>query len=111
MYRFTMILLLSVLGFNNLAGAAPPSGLPNVTVHFADLDLTSSEGAARLLHRLQVAARTVCGSFDGTGVASVVRFKGCVGSAVADAVAKVDRPAVTLLYSNTSNAPAQIAHR
>jgi UrcA family protein len=81
-------------------------------VQFADLDLTRSEGAAVLYHRLAAAAKTVCVSLDGRDLASQMRFKGCVETAIGSAVAKVDRPALTAYYkarTNGRNATLQIA--
>jgi len=113
MYRFTTTIMIFGLGLSSqLTHAAPPQGTHFVDVHFADLDLTRTEGASVLYQRLLGAARTVCASLDARDVASQMRFKGCVETAIGSAVAKVDRPALTAYYkARTSgrNAAIQIA--
>jgi UrcA family protein len=81
-------------------------------VHFADLDLTRSEGAAVLYQRLEAAAKSVCASLDARDVASQMRLRECVRTAIGSAVAKVDRPTLTAYYkarTNDRNAAIQIA--
>jgi UrcA family protein len=83
-----------------------------VDVHFADLDLTRTDGAAVLYQRLQGAARTVCASLDARDVASQMRFRGCVETAIGSAVAKVDRPLLTAYHkarTGDRNAAIQFA--
>ena len=120
MYRcttMTMILALA-LGFQ-AAYAAPPGNAPSIVVHFADLDLSRSEGAAVLYQRLNGAAETVCAPLDDRGVGRHMRFRACVQSAISTAVAKVDRPALTTYYeaktyqarTNRRNATIQIAQK
>ena len=66
MYRFTTTVMIFALalGFQS-AYAAPPESVPSIVVHFADLDLSRSEGAAVLYQRLNGAAETVCAPLDG----------------------------------------------
>jgi UrcA family protein len=54
------------------------------TVRFADLNVSTVEGAKRLYTRLGYAARVVCERSD--------QYKVCVNKAIADAVAHVNRP-------------------
>lgn len=113
MYRFTitMMIFALALGFQS-AHAAPPQNVLSVVVHFADLDLSRSEGAAVLYQRLKSAAETVCAPLDDRNVARHMRFKSCVQTAISTAVAKVDQPALTAYYeakTNGRNATFQIA--
>jgi UrcA family protein len=110
MYRFTTTMMILALALGSqLTQAAPPQDVHFVDVHFADLDLTRSEGATMLYQRLAGAARTVCASLDARDVASQMRFKGCVETAIGSAVAKVDRPILTAYYKeHTSNRNAAI---
>ena len=113
MYRLTTTMMIVALGLSSqLAHAAPPEDVHFIDVHFADLDLTRSDGAAVLYHRFQAAAKTVCASLDARDLASQMRFKGCVETAIGSAVAQVDRPALTAYYkarTNGRSAAIQIA--
>jgi UrcA family protein len=78
MHRFATTIMILALGFGyQLANADAPS----VIVHFADLDLTHSDGVAVLYQRLKRAARTVCAFQDGRDLRSQTRFRMCVGKA------------------------------
>ena len=113
MYRLTTTMMIVALGLSSqLAHAAPPEDVHFIEVHFADLDLTRSDGAAVLYHRLQAAAKTVCASLEARDLASQMRFKGCVETAIGSAVAKIDRPTVTAYHeahTTGRNAAVQIA--
>jgi UrcA family protein len=67
-----------------------------VTVRFADLNTANVEGAARLYRRLNFAAKTVCQDLDsGRDMFLVNLHADCVRQALSNAIAKVDRPALT----------------
>jgi UrcA family protein len=104
MYRFTNTVIISALALTQVACAGPALDRPQVVVHFADLDLSRSQGAAVLYHRLRAAAETVCAPIDDRDLGSYVRFKECVQSALSTAVAEVDRPALTEYYSARASA-------
>jgi UrcA family protein len=115
MYRFTttMMIFALALGFQS-AHAAPPQDVPSVVVHFADLDLSRSEGATMLYQRLKGAAETVCAPLDDRDLARHKHFMACVQSAISSAVAKVDQPALAAYYeakTKTRNATIQIAQK
>jgi UrcA family protein len=79
----------------------------SVTVSFADLDLSKAAGAQALYKRIKFAARRVCGSQGGyTYLASQSAWRKCYDTAVANAVADVDRPSLTALYKQESNRAA-----
>jgi UrcA family protein len=114
MYRFATTMMILALGFGyQLANAAPPWEAPSVTVHFADLDLTQSEGIAVLYRRLKRAAETVCAHLDRSSDLGIqMRFKKCWQGALGAAVTKVDRPALAAYYRaqfKGRNAAFQIA--
>lgn len=113
MYRFTTTMMIVALSLGSqLTHAASPQDVHFIDVHFADLDLTRSEGVAVLYQRLEAAAKSVCASLDARDLTSQAHFKGCVESAIDSAVAKVDRPALTAYYkarTNDRNAAIQIA--
>jgi UrcA family protein len=114
MYRFTTMMIFAlVLGFQS-AHAASPENVPSVVVHFADLDLSRSEGATVLYQRLKGAAETVCAPLDDRDIARHFRFKACVQSAISAAVAKVDKPALTAYHESKMsgrNATIQVAQK
>jgi len=113
MKRFTTTLIISAIGLGSqLANAAPPGDVPSAVVHFADLNLSHSEGIAVLYRRLKAAAETVCALQDGRDLGSQARYKLCWRSALGAAVAKVDHPALTAYFqakSGGGNAAFQIA--
>jgi UrcA family protein len=116
MYRVTATMLIFILVLSSqLANAGPAPDALSVTVHFADLDLTRSAGAAVLYQRLKGAAETVCAPFDSRsrGLANQMRFEQCVQSAIGAGVAKVDQPVLTAYYRAqvTHNATIQIAQK
>jgi UrcA family protein len=115
MYRFTLTMTIFALALAfQSAHAASPQNVPSVVVHFADLDLSRSEGITVLYHRLKGAAETVCAPHDGRDLARHMSFKACVQSAISTAAAKVDQPALTAYYETKTigrNATVQIAQK
>jgi UrcA family protein len=68
----------------------------SITVHFADLNTANSQGAATLYRRLQSAAASVCRDPEPSKqLARVWAYTDCVHTAMSNAVAKVNRPALT----------------
>jgi UrcA family protein len=104
MYRFTSTAITSALALTQVACAVPAPDRPQVVVHFADLDLSRSQGAAVLYHRLRAAAETVCAPLDDRELGRHMRFTECVQSALNTAVAKVDRPALSEYYRARASA-------
>ena len=85
-----LALLLGLLGAAQ-ASAGEPAG---IRVGYGDLDLATSAGAHTLYARIAGAARTVCG-FEGTALIEQSLWNRCYRAAIADAVAKVNRPLLT----------------
>jgi UrcA family protein len=73
--------------------------LPQVTVKYADLNVSTAAGAERLLHRIQGAARQVCGDPYGTKDLALwsIRHR-CYSQAVARAVEDVKAQRLTEAY-------------
>ncbi len=113
MNRLTHTMMILALGLMiQTANAADQS--PAVDVTFQDLNLTHTQGAARLYQRLQSAAERVCESADGQDLGRQLAFRKCVRDAVAAAVAKVDQPqlnAYSRAQSGNRTAPIQVAHK
>ena len=93
------IVTCSVAALSGAAVAADWSGdAPTVTVSYADLNLDKPAGAAALYRRIKVGAKDVCSFLEGRDPHTVMLWDQCMHKAIADAVAKVDRPVLTAYY-------------
>lgn len=84
--------------------------IPHALVKFGDLDLSSRDGAAALYRRIYATAYDVCGSFD-ADMRDLPDLRGrdtCVHSAVRNAVARVNQPALSAIYNARNRDPLQI---
>jgi UrcA family protein len=101
MNRITTTILTTVLAATAqlaYAGDQIDDSRRHVEVRFADLNLSTTEGAAALYQRLHSAAESVCNE-DGTkDLNSVFRVKACVSAAISAAVTQIDRPVLTAYY-------------
>jgi UrcA family protein len=88
--------------------AADPAAAPQSTVNFADLNVSNLEGAAALYARIERAAREVCRPLEERHFRSTAH-DACVHKAIADAVAKIDRPALFNVYNAHNGRPTPIA--
>jgi UrcA family protein len=89
------------------AGSAP--ALPSQVVRYDDLNLAQPRGVAILYARIHAAAEMVCGQAQRIGSRLVSNaWKVCVAEAVDQAVAKVDRPALTAYHRARTGAPSLI---
>lgn len=99
----------------NAANAADFSNAPKSrTVRFADLDLSTVDGAATLYNRLRSAARGVCSPLrGGPSLRDKQQYADCIDFALSNAIAKVDHPVVTEFFASKtggkSRAPERIA--
>jgi UrcA family protein len=71
---------------------------PARTVDFADLNLSSSAGAAVLYARIKSAAAEVCEPVNARALESFLSAKRCAEQSIARAVAYVNAPALTSLH-------------
>jgi UrcA family protein len=99
-----------LLGSFAAAGYAA-DGIPQETVKYGDLNVSSSQGAAALYARIRAAAHDVCQDLDRRGAAAQMTFKACVNKAISGAVHDVDQPALTAFYNskNGSSKPIILA--
>jgi UrcA family protein len=107
--RSSTLVLLAGLAYTidsaPVSAASPEYTTLSVKVSFADLDLSTNAGAATLYKRIQIAANQVCGSYnERRGMKFYQDWKTCRSQAVANAVAKVDRPTLTAVHSNKTGA-------
>lgn len=111
--RMTTTVLFSALAlsFAAMCPAGDTTGANQSTVKYADLNVSSPSGAAALYARIKAAANGVCWSLDGRDLRSKTDFNRCVYKAIADAVAKVDRPALNSIYNakNPTQRPIMLA--
>ena len=74
-----------------------------VTVKFADLDVSTPAGAQALYGRIKRAARTVCEDLDDDLEPEHIRlYHECYDEAVGNAVTQANRPMLTSLYESTA---------
>jgi len=99
------------LGFAAECIAVETGDAPQVVVHYADLNLSSPQGAAALYVRIRRAADSVCPDINLSDLASKARKDACVHKAIADAVITVNQPALFAQYNanNSSPLPVMIA--
>jgi UrcA family protein len=75
--------------------AADPSSV-SVTVKSADLNISTPSGALTLYNRIRAAAENVCSYYWFETDAAEAR---CVNDAIANAVTKVNQPALSAVYN------------
>ena len=96
-------------GLASLPAAAAAYEPPTVTVKFADLDVSHPQGATALYHRIRAAAESVCSPFEQIpGLQGKTQLDACIDKAVADAVFKVNVPALTAVYSSKTGKTAPL---
>ncbi len=110
---FRRVLTTAILGafactVATVCTAADPIGAPQTTVSFADLNVSNPEGAAALYARIERAAREVCRPLEERYFKSAAH-DACVHKAIADAVAKIDRPALFNVYNAHNGRPTPIS--
>jgi len=80
--------------------AAPSVDSPrSVTVHYDDLDLSSTAGVNVLYKRISAAARQVCPDIYSRDLGVVAAADRCYASAVAKAVTEVNNPHLAMVYA------------
>ncbi len=97
----------AAVGFATVSAAGDSTSPRSVTVKYADLNLSTPEGAASLYRRIVWAAREVCAGPDDT-LASRGVSQACAQKAIADAVAKVGHPELIAVYNAKNRQPLPI---
>jgi UrcA family protein len=98
------------------ATAASAAEVHSLSVRYADLDLDRPADVARLYQRIRVAADNVCGPrvLSGSNL-PLPDYQRCFADAVAQAVVRVDRPALSAYHQQRlgleSQRDATIAQR
>ena len=87
--------IVAFLGLDLCAVAAADASAESRTVKFAELDISSPSGAHALYRRIRAAAQVVCAKYffatDGDKAQ-------CVRDATADAVTRINEPALSAVY-------------
>jgi UrcA family protein len=104
------ILTSLISSFSAVCNAADPTDVRTTIVKYADLDLSTPQGAASLYNRIRFASETVCSPSGQGDLAAMSRSQKCVKQAIAGAVAKVNQPALSAVYAAKYGAlqPAKI---
>ena len=94
--------ILSALAFSfaTVSHADDGTAPPQVIVKFGDLDVSTSQGAAALYGRIRSAAVDVCSRMYVTEQAYRFHKDACLQKVIADAVIKVDRPALSAVFAS-----------
>lgn len=83
--------------------------VPKIVVSLAGLSLANPKGVDLAYERIRSAAKIVCHVDQSRELAQAARARACFKTAVADAVAKVDRPMLSALHaSRTSGQPEMV---
>ncbi len=104
MKNFTKTSLISVVATSALAfigatGQANAAESPTKIVNYSDINLESAAGAKVLYMRVRDAAEAVCRSHQGRSVREISEYNACFDQAVGAAVASINNPGLTALYS------------
>jgi UrcA family protein len=106
--RYAVILsAAALLGWSatTLGAPSPVGSIATKTVKFADLDISTAEGAQALYERIVMAARSVCRDAD----SKVVRE--CRVRAIADAVSGVDSALLSAAHRSTIERAEEVVRR
>jgi UrcA family protein len=106
--------LVSVAAAPGSARAQPASNPESVSVRitYADLNLSSQEGAREMMGRIEGAARIICGeSSSNNDLAERSREHACVNQTMSGAVRSLDAPTVTALSESRRGAGTFVASR
>jgi UrcA family protein len=109
--RYWLLAALAAFSGAGAATSALADDLPQRTVHFSDLDLSHSAGAAVLYSRIKAAAAQVCDQHTVRSLEAVTTTRHCMDQAIARAVAAMDVPALTSLYRAKTAQPVIVAQK
>jgi UrcA family protein len=96
---------LLALGIGAVASADNSGDVRKITVKFGDLNVSTPEGAAALYARIRSAAKTVCAPDDYAYFPFRTGVSECIQKAIADAVMKVNQPALVAVYNERNKTP------
>jgi len=102
--------ILSALALSSatVSRADDASSPPQVIVKFADLDVSTSQGAAALYGRIHGAAVNVCSRMYTDAQAYKWHEDACLRKVIGDAVIKVNRPTLSAVFASKYDAPPRV---
>lgn len=98
-YAISAIVGFLALGSSAVSLADDSGDVRKMTVKFADLNVSSPQGAAQLYVRIRGAAKSVCAPPTYWATLGTSEMDACVRKAIADAVTKVNQPALYAVYN------------
>ena len=96
---YIALVIFAVLGLGLGVGAAAGPSAESRTVKFSDLDMANPSAAHVLYRRIRAAAQVVCSYYFFATDTDKAR---CVRDATADAVTKINQPALSAVYNATN---------
>jgi UrcA family protein len=96
------------LTFATVSSAEEDFTPPQVSVKFADLDVSTSQGAVALYRRIQSAADNVCWRMYQSNEAYKLNKDACLQKVIADAVTKVHEPALSAVFASKYGVSAPV---
>lgn len=114
MYAKTLLTTVAFVAFSGFAGAslaapAAPSDQVSVAVGVGDLNLAAQPGAATALRRIHNAAQSICGPApDIRDLERGADYRACIAASMGPAVASLNNPLVTALYSGQGERTAML---
>jgi UrcA family protein len=94
-----------ISSFSTLCNAAGTPDAPKTMVKYADLDISTSQGATALYNRIHSAAEGVCSGYFHDDLVARSGWKLCMKEAIEGAVTKVNQPALSAVYATKYGVP------
>jgi UrcA family protein len=88
------------LSFASVSSADDRTSPPQVIVKFADLDVSTQQGAQTIYRRIHSAADNVCFRMYASNEAYKLNRDACLQKVIADAVTKVNEPALSAIFAS-----------
>ena len=102
------ILSALALSFATVSSAEEDVTPPQVIVKYADLDVSTSKGAVALYGRIHGAADDVCSRMYTSTEAYRWRKNACLQKVIADAVTRVNEPALSAVFASKFSVSAPV---
>lgn len=99
-----LTIALAVLAVNAAHARPTNAEAPSRVINFADLNLDSPAGIAKLRARIRAAAQSVCGRTQASNLLGASRARACALQAELRAIASLNIPALSRLTSSAKPA-------
>lgn len=115
--KIATVIVTTLLSLTALqAQATAPADTAAVEVAYGDLNLDRMAGIATLYQRIRGASQRVCDAHDGRTLVAKGAYSACVDGAIADAVARINRPMLSQYVAQQTGkamtgTPARVAVR